>query len=1060
MDTVVELARPAARGLEPFSLRDAPALIERAFPAQKVGIEAQKERKANTGQTLTILGAYWKGRKPLVLVRACVLAALLPATDDPDGDLEVFEALMGMDDGGMLRRQPTIGADLVWGSTAVSAAEKAEYIEVTHLPGGRESKAKWRRIALEHITKAEDRRAERERIQAIRESLKERAFLALPFAEQVSLCGRAEEVENLSDLQDPLRLGVWARVNAHLGTNASSLPDLIRQLGIARYGHAPKVGDPFAGGGSIPFEAARIGCEANASDLNPIAAMLNWGSLNIIGASEEARRRIAAEQERVLAVVEEEILRLGIEQSDDGHRAKAYLYCLEAVDPQTGWLVPLAPSWVVSQDKRCIARLVPDRRRKRFDIQIVEGASHAEILAARRGTLVDGSVVYTLAIREGGEEVEWRIPFARLRGDGEGPQQADGSTGNLLRRWEKPDVAPRPHQWVADAEPVMAGSGPGAWIGGDILQERLYCVQWMDGEDVRQGKARPRLFFAAPTTNDIARDCRIEAIVKENLAVWQERGLVPDMTIEAGDKTSEPIRTRGWTHWHHLFTPRHLLMLAKTMEASLGSEEEAALRVALARVLDRSAKLCQWSSTPAQDLPLRVFVNQALNTLASWGGRAFHGYKIAYVLDLERATPIAGKGNIRVGGASTNRTPSDLWIYDPPYADAVNYHEITEFFIAWLRKNPPGPFAAWTWDSRRPLAIQGKGDKFRADMVAAFKAMADHMPENGLQVCMFTHTDAGVWADMAQIVWGAGLQVTAAWYVSTETTSELKKGGYVQGTVLLVLRKRRGSEQAYRDEIVPAIRHRVEEQVRTLMGLNQRARGRQRDENLFSRADLQMAGYAAAMEVLTGCTHIDGVDMTREALRPRVRGERGLVEEMIDLAVQTATELMTPEGIEESLWERLTATERFYLTMTEAEADRPQGQPGGKLDDYQNFAKAYRADGWEDLMADKTPNKACLKGPAEFRRALMTGHAFSEGILRPTLYAINELRLATEREEDPRTAADRVLHGLRDHFGEWVRQRASVRAVAAWFGRMWARNRPAEASAARQLAGIIQSERL
>jgi putative DNA methylase len=67
------------RGLAPFSLKDAPALIERIFPAQKVGAEAQKERKAGAGQTLTALGSYWKGRKPLVLVRACILASLLPA---------------------------------------------------------------------------------------------------------------------------------------------------------------------------------------------------------------------------------------------------------------------------------------------------------------------------------------------------------------------------------------------------------------------------------------------------------------------------------------------------------------------------------------------------------------------------------------------------------------------------------------------------------------------------------------------------------------------------------------------------------------------------------------------------------------------------------------------------------------------------------------------------------------------------------------------------------------------------------------------------------------------
>ena len=82
----------------PFSLKDAPSLIERVWPAQKISVEAQKERKAVKGQTLTGLGSYWKGRKPLILVRACLLGALLPSTGDDEKDLAIFEALCGMAD--------------------------------------------------------------------------------------------------------------------------------------------------------------------------------------------------------------------------------------------------------------------------------------------------------------------------------------------------------------------------------------------------------------------------------------------------------------------------------------------------------------------------------------------------------------------------------------------------------------------------------------------------------------------------------------------------------------------------------------------------------------------------------------------------------------------------------------------------------------------------------------------------------------------------------------------------------------------------------------------------
>ncbi|MFC4259615.1 DUF1156 domain-containing protein [Marinobacter lacisalsi] len=90
--------------LVPRALKDAPALIEAVFPAQKISFEAQRERKAGAGQTLTALGSYWKGRKPLILVRAIVLGTLLPQTDDAERDLAIFEKLLAFDDEGLSRR--------------------------------------------------------------------------------------------------------------------------------------------------------------------------------------------------------------------------------------------------------------------------------------------------------------------------------------------------------------------------------------------------------------------------------------------------------------------------------------------------------------------------------------------------------------------------------------------------------------------------------------------------------------------------------------------------------------------------------------------------------------------------------------------------------------------------------------------------------------------------------------------------------------------------------------------------------------------------------------------
>ena len=108
MTAATRAAAPPA--LAPFSLRDAPSFIERQFPVGRLSAEAYKERKAGAGQTLTALGSYWKGRKPLILVRAVVLGCLLPATDDAAADLDIFLKLMAMDDaasgGGSTEAQP------------------------------------------------------------------------------------------------------------------------------------------------------------------------------------------------------------------------------------------------------------------------------------------------------------------------------------------------------------------------------------------------------------------------------------------------------------------------------------------------------------------------------------------------------------------------------------------------------------------------------------------------------------------------------------------------------------------------------------------------------------------------------------------------------------------------------------------------------------------------------------------------------------------------------------------------------------------------------------------
>lgn len=1010
--------------VQQFSLKDAPALIEVALPVQKLSAEAQKERKAGAGQTLTALGSYWKGRKPLILAKACILGCLLPATGNITKDIEIFEKLMGIDDDAFAIRAD-LKADTIVRTIALDDIDPLKVFRFNRPKGEEPTQFPYRDELDENLSLYGSLKAawkpkvpKATKVQLQKRTLKK---LKLSYMQKLDISARPEEVG------DELYDGIWRDVNKHLGTEAHSIPELVEQLGIMRFGHRPKVADTFCGGGSIPFEAARLGCDVYASDLNPVACMLTWAALNIIGADTETRKQISEAQKKVAEAVDAEITALGIEHNSKGDRAKAFLYCLETRCPQTGWMVPLAPNWIISNNRKVIGKLIPDYENKRFQIVILSGVSPAEMEAAKVGTLQKGHLVYEL----NGETYSTSIKT--IRGD---YKLTDGLSGNRLRQWDKQDFTPLP---------------------SDIFQERLYCIQWVKKESL--GKPRQEIFFSGITKEDLEREDKIKKIILNTVTEWQETGLIPDMKIEPGYNTRQPIWERGWTYWHHLFNPRNILGITTYLKhgLELTGVESAALGLGLCVILDNASRLCTWNAghPGSGEFTSNVFRNQSLNTTYTFSSRS-----VCHILDtivsLDSIPSASFKSRtIESLTASSCCENSDFFITDPPYADAIHYHEITEFFIAWLRKNPPEPFKDWIWDSRRQLAIQGSGDDFRREMARAYAAMTEHMPTNGMQVIMFTHQGVEVWADMASIVWGAGLRVVQAWYIATETTSELKKGGYVQGTVLMVVRKRQQPEQIYKDELVIEIRQEVERQINIMLDLNQEAKRQELYDNLFTDSDLYMAGYAAALKVLTSYTHIGSTDMTQAALRPRQAGQDSFVDEMVELARNIAGQILVPEGLYSNdpekaakLWEKLAGSDRFYLKMLDLEATGIH-----KLDNYQNFAKAFKVD-YAPLMGNQKPNAARLKSALEFKKAEVAGFEFERSIVRSILYALYQLQ--TDQETD--LVLDQFWDNCRGKFNP--RDREDIHHLCNYIALKLKDTLPEEASAARVFAGLLKTEHL
>lgn len=905
--------------------------MEQQFPVAKISMESYKERKAVSGQTLTGLGKWW-GRKPLILVRATLLGLLMPASDKPEKDREIFLKLLTMDKDGLRQRKskPISQTRLIEEVQGLSANQKKRYLD----PDDSDK--------LKKITKEE------------KDELQRLVFERMNYVEKLEYCERPEHAGELSP-------EAWTEINAHLGTDATNLPELIQELGKMRFGHTPRVGDAFAGGGSIPFEAARIGCDSYGSDLNPVATLLTWASLNLIGGGEEISEQVSLAQEEIYTAVDRQVIEWGIEHNSIGWRADAYLYCVEVTDPESGWKIPLIPSLAIAPKPRVIARLVPDKNNKRYNIEILENVSEEEYaLAEESGTIKESRLV---------------------------PPNGNTSTPidvirQGMRMWENNDISPR-------AE--------------DVFQERLYCVRWVE-TIVEDEKIKTIRHYRTTTPDDLLREKQVLELVNERFYEWQTKGFIPSRLIEPGAETTRLQRERGWTHWQHLFTPRQLLTNGLFSEQIVKSPQSLSAILLLGRVINNNSRLSRWKSNQSGGIGgvVDVFSNQALNTFYNFGCRPILTHH-SLLLNINSLPKFDTKINALVHDGRTISETCDIWVTDPPYADAVNYEEISEFFLAWYEKHILRMFPNWYADSKRALAVKGNDDDFKKAMVDCYRRLAEKMPEDGMQIVMFTHQDAAVWADLTMILWAAGLRVTAAWTIATETNSSLKQGNYVQGTVLLVLRKRIESEPLFLDEVNQKVEAEVRSQLDEMTKLEDDS-----DPN-FGDADYQLAAYAAALRVLTN-QPIEEINPEREIMRERRSGEASPIEDLIRRAVKIACDHLVPRNLDVDLWKELDSMERFYIKGLEVES---HGEYRSGV--YQELARGFGAAEYTELLQSTKANETRLKSAGEFGKRNLAGDGFGGSLVRQCLFAVAH----SAKTEDPREGLNYLKTELSDY---WIKR--------------------------------------
>ena len=540
--------------------------------------------------------------------------------------------------------------------------------------------------------------------------------------------------------------------------------DTGRALVKAAYGkELPLVVDPFAGGGSIPLEALRLGCETFASDLNPVACLILKVMLEDIPRhgpelAEELRKvggKIKREAERELADF--------YPKDPDGATPIAYLwartvYC-EA--PKCGAEIPLMRSfWLCKKEKRKRA-LRPRVARSQgkppwVEFEVFEPKADNEVHSgtvtrAKASCVCCGVVLMPVRVRS---------QLAGQRGGGDVIFDADGRRTGGARMTA-----------VVTLQPRQAG--------------RHYRLSSdADYEAVHRSQVR----------------------LAEILAEWESGGKqglcpVPDEPISLNEIRRISVPIYGMTAWGDLFTARQkvaLLELGKLAPKAAGSHDTAHAITALCidKIAMQNSTGCRWK--PSGESLMDAFGRHALGivwdfaesipTCGSTGDIDAQMWWLA-----KSTTHLAENSGLVQPADATNHPLPDqtagVWFTDPPYYDAIPYAHLSDFFLVWLKRVLPDHLLLSSIDQdggttpkEREIVVDRPHRLSTSKKHAAFyeQGMADAfaegrrvLHEDGVGSVVFAHKTTEGWEALLSGMIRGSWTITASWPVATEMGSRL-----------------------------------------------------------------------------------------------------------------------------------------------------------------------------------------------------------------------------------------------------------------------------------------------
>jgi adenine-specific DNA methylase len=574
-------------------------------------------------------------------------------------------------------------------------------------------------------------------------------------------------------------------------------------------GRPPRVLDPFSGGGAIPLEALRLGCETYASDLNPVAVLIEKATLEFPQKYGHPVKRKEQgplfETERQVNPLLEDVKRWGswvLEEArkeigkfypsdPDGSVPVGYIWArtVKCQNPACGAEIPLMrQTWLAKKETRKVAlKIIPLKHEIGFEI--VEGK--AVDFDPEEGTIARAKVICPCC-HSGLTDKEVRKQFT------------EGRAG-----------------------------------------QRMVAVVLHHSD--RQGKTYR---LATERDMDVFREAE-RYLEQKRDELWNEWGTdpVPDEDLPPKDTLGFRVQRYGILKWGDLFNPRQKLALitfaekvrqAHELMLAEGYEEEYARAVVtyLALGVDRLAThlvvLVRWR--PDALSFERAFDRQALPMVWDYGevnpfSVARGQWDLEPMLEvLKHLSQLSALVTVTQASATSLPYPDDYFdavFTDPPYYDNVPYSYLSDFFYVWLKRTVgdlyPDLFATPLTPKSEEIVAYSHGEsgfeegkRFFEEMIArAFSEICRVLKPEGIAVIVFAHKTTAAWETIINALLDSGLYLTASWPLHTEMQARLraKESAALASSIYMVCRKRTTKETAYYNEVKPLVLERIHEKL-------------------------------------------------------------------------------------------------------------------------------------------------------------------------------------------------------------------------------------------------------